>query len=168
MNFLKSLLQPNRYAEEVARDNPLPIAEFDAATGTALSRLAKPVAYLPSAARTATVTGADIANSGERGIYVYVNITAASGTGGLRIGLQGKDPASGAYYYLTDITPAAGTWVAIAKRGGLFYPATMTAPAGATEINPTVAIILPDIYRVQIVHADATSYTYSVGLSKLY
>lgn len=110
---------------------------------------------LPSAARTATTSSADQINRNGRGVMVFLNITAASGTGGLTIKIQGKDPVSGNYisiYTAGSAATATGTFPAVV------YPGVGTTISGASDP-------LPATWRVQVQHGDASNYTYSVGAS---
>lgn len=112
---------------------------------------------IASAARTATNNSATQVNFNHTGVQFFLDVTVASGTGGLQLFLRGRDPASGKMIQLntppTAIT-AVGTYVFE------FRP-------GATAFNDTtrlsVSIQLPRQFDVQVVHGDATSYTYSVG-----
>ena len=111
----------------------------------------------PSAARTATLVLPDQTNVTWRGLVVWLNITAASGTGGLTCRVEGKDPAGGGYFAL-HAAPAAV--VATGLQTHVLYPGV----TGDAVSQPT-QIVLPRTWRVRVVHGDATSYTYSVGAS---
>lgn len=67
---------------------------------------------LSSAARTTTGSSADFYTGTPSGLYVFLNITAASGTTPtLDVKLQGKDPVSGQYFDLpaASFTQKTGT-----------------------------------------------------------
>lgn len=121
-------------------------------TGTALA----------SAIRSATTSSADIDTSGFRGIVVYVFVSAASGTGGLRIAIRGRDPVTTNYMQLgITNTPmvAVGNQVAVFGQG---VGSVIQASIGA-GVNGCLSTFLPDVVRVEIVHGDLSNYTYSVG-----
>src|SRR5690242_4107854 len=57
---------------------------------------------LAEAARTATTyAAAPLTNPSARGVTLWLNITAASGTGGLILRVRGYDPVSGLPFILT-------------------------------------------------------------------
>lgn len=108
---------------------------------------------LASAAQTTTQTQADQDNASARGIVVILNVTVASGTGGLTLEIDGKDPGSGTYYALLTGTSVTTTGQKVYR----VYPG-LTASANATASD-----VLPKTWRVKITAGDASSYTYSVG-----
>jgi hypothetical protein len=114
------------------------------------------------AARTATTSSADQTNYNAKGVLVYLNVTAASGTGGLQVQVQGKDPVSGNYYNLTSAPTAViattGSTPKVYAMGPSYF-----STGGAVTQNTTQA--LPRTWRVQVVAGDASSYTYSVSAS---
>jgi hypothetical protein len=118
------------------------------------------VILLPSAARTAQASTADFINPGSRGIYVWLNVTAASGTGGLQVKVQAKDPASGAYSSL-HASPTA--IIATGQNIYVLYPSGTVITGTSTSYNA----VLPRTWRVTVLVGDASSYTYSVGASLL-
>lgn len=110
---------------------------------------------LASAARTATTNSPDLANNFGKTILVIVNVTAITGEPSITIKVQGKDPASGAFYDLlssASIT-AIGTYV-------------LQVGAGLPETaNQSANKPLPKTFRISVTHANADSITYSVGYS---
>ncbi len=116
---------------------------------------------LASAARTATTSSADVTNFNGRGLQVLLNVTAASGTGGLTLTIQGKDPVSGNYYNL-NANPTAITATGLTVYE--VYPGVGAAGGGVTQ---RTSASLPRTFRVTVTHGDASSYTYSVGTSLL-
>jgi hypothetical protein len=118
------------------------------------------VVLLPSATRNGggNINSADQDNPYWRGCVIYLNITQSSGTGGLKLVVQFKDPASGNYYGLWSdptVHSAVGTYVAI------LYPSPNLS------LDGTGGAVLPRTWRVQIQPQDSSSYTYSVGCSML-
>jgi hypothetical protein len=114
---------------------------------------------LASAARTATVNSADITLFNERGIAFYLNVSVASGTGGLQLLIEAKDPVSGSYIALNSLptaVTATGTKLYQVYPGGSGASITQLSNEG---VSRTV--------RVRMVVGDASSYTYSVGYSTL-
>lgn len=115
---------------------------------------------LASAARTTAQTGADLAVPfGTQGLIVILNVTAASGTGGLQVEIQGKDPLSAAYFRLLNLPAAViatGTTAYELGRG-------LAGNAGGGVIQSNGGLI-PDTIRVNVAVGDATSNTYSLSL----
>lgn len=110
---------------------------------------------LASAARTATVSSADLTNLGGRGVHVVLDATVDPGTASVVLTIEGKDPVSGKYYTL--LTSAAVT--SVSTNIYKVYPGLTAAT------NLTVSDIVPKTFRVTVTHADAQSLTYSVGYS---
>lgn len=110
---------------------------------------------LVSAARTASTASADIINPSCRGIMIFLDISIASGTGGLQVTLQVKNPITGAYSQVNP-SPAAIT---------IITPAVYVIYPGATggNVNQVTGEPIPRTFRIRVVHGDATSYTYSVS-----
>lgn len=109
---------------------------------------------LASAARTATTRSATQTNHNARGAFVFLNVTAASGTGGLQLRWLVADPVSGTLPYM-NAAPTAITTVTTAVY--IVYPGG--AGVGAQAVN----MPLPRSWAIEVQHADASSYTYSVG-----
>lgn len=116
---------------------------------------------LASAARTASVTSPDQTNYNAKGILLFLNITAASGSGGLQVYVQAKDPVSGSYVYLTGVPTAitaTGLYVYELGRG-----VGSTALSGNQQVNKRNEGQIPRIWRGVVNHGDGSSYTYSLG-----
>ena len=111
---------------------------------------------LASAARTAQTNSSDIITYNANKIYVFLNVTAASGTGGLTVRVQAKDPVSGNYFSINS-APTAVT--STTSNGYLIGPGVS---AGGTQATSSV---LPRTIRIQVQVGDSSSYTYSVGYS---
>jgi len=117
---------------------------------------------LTSAARTATTACALQTDKSQQALRVYLNITAASGTGGLKVLIRGYDKVSGNAAQLNG-----GGAAAIVATGTYVYemmPSAGTAVGGVLE---TVSRLLPVQWDVQVTHGDASSYTYSVSCDVL-
>jgi hypothetical protein len=119
-------------------------------TGTALA----------SSARTATTQSSDIDTTGYRAALFFLNITAASGTGGLQFTLRGKDPVTGYYVWLGRSTVNTTTTTTLAFCAGLGVGGISGVVAGA---GGNIGVPLPETIRIEVTHGDASSYTYSVG-----
>jgi hypothetical protein len=110
---------------------------------------------LASAARTATTSSSNQTNYNGRGVLLILNVTAASGSGGLTLRVQGVDPVSGLSVAL-NTPPAAIT--ATGTFGYLVYPGI-----AGPNLSQASSTVLPRTWFVSMTHGDATSYTYSLG-----
>jgi len=118
---------------------------------------------LASAARTSTTTFANQVNYNHRFLVVVLNVTAASGTGGLTLQIWGIDPVTGA----TTYTIAVGnTYVTTGIRAFIIGPGVSNAGGFAgSAFDSYVGAILPRNWAGRVFHTDGTSYTYTVGYS---
>jgi hypothetical protein len=118
---------------------------------------------LNSQARTSTTISPNQINNNAKGVHVSLNITVASGTGGLIVKIVGFDPITGNFYNLnpspTAIT-ATGTYIFEVYPG-----ATGGTTAGNQEMIQRTSGALPRTWGVRIFHNDGSSYTYAVGYS---
>lgn len=112
------------------------------------------VTLLASAARTSSTASSDQTNYNARGVLIYLQATAASGTGGLTVYIRGKDTL-GNYYNLFK-APAA-----ITATGGYTY---QLGPGVNTlgQMTGVQAADLPRTWDVYVLAGDSSSYTYSV------
>lgn len=118
----------------------------------------KEVGLLGPAARTATTSSAEQYNYEYRGLMVWIAVSIASGTGGLRVVLFGRDGPSGNQVQenLAIAAPitTTGTWAF------LFHPSITVALNHSGSILQASSVILPKTYIVTVSHVDASSYTY--------
>lgn len=149
---------PNRtiHMNDFLTGQDVPLVAVDNGDGTfsLVAAAAIEGTALASQARTAQQNSADIANAGCRGIMVFLNVTAASGTGGLTLRIQGKDPVSGTYGNLLSASAA------VIATGMSIY---IIYPGGSSGGTQGVSGPLPKTWRISMNVGDATSYTYSVG-----
>lgn len=124
----------------------------------ALDNEVNSVTLFSSAARTATVNGADQTNKCAKGIIFTVDATAITSTPSVVFTLQGKDELSGKYY--TILASAAVATVATTT-----YSVFPGAPATA---NVSANFQLPRTWRLIATHGNANSITYSVGASLVF
>jgi hypothetical protein len=136
-----------------------PFLEIDDGAGNPLHALGNAVGtLLVSAARVATVLGAILANPNARGIKIFVNVTAVSGTAPtLAIRLNGADPVTGAAYIAQTFANITATGQYIY----LVYPTAATVQGGITAV---LNGILPNPWSIDAVIGGTTpSFTFSVG-----
>lgn len=108
---------------------------------------------LASAARTATVATSDQSNTQHRGVVVIIDATAASATPSVVATIQGKDEISGVYYAILASAAITGTGTTVLR----------VFPGATAATNVTANDVLPSTWRVNLVHADTDSITYTVA-----
>jgi len=117
------------------------------------------VTILASAARNAAGNSSDLTNHNAKGIMIYVDVTAVSGTSpDLDINIQMKDPVSGDYQGIMENLniSAAGNYIIIVYPG-----AVETTAFGAIE---TQGLPLPRTWRIYYTIGGTTpSFTFSIG-----
>lgn len=126
---------------------------------------------LRSAARTtATATSAALTGSPQgnatavgphfdyeaQTLRAYLNVTVASGTGGLTLQLRGYDKASGASYVLAATAGITAT--------GLYLLEIAPALVAGSGNRATFNGYLPVQWDLNVAVGDASSYTYSLSV----
>ena len=118
------------------------------------------VVSLASAARTATTSGANINIESAKGIILYLNVTAASGTGGIHMGILGVFPdgvsVQTTTYQMTGLTATGRSMMIVYPGGG-----ALCTPSGRVT-GADYQLRIPPVIRPYILHDDASSYTYSL------
>jgi len=107
-----------------------------------------------SAARTATVSSTDLANSSCTGIKIILDVTAVA-TSDIKVSVEGKDPASGKYYTILQSASVTTISTNVYK----------VCPGLTAVANVTASDFVPKTFRITMTHANANSTTYSVGYS---
>lgn len=106
-----------------------------------------------SLARTASPTPSTLLNKFNTGVQVIIDVTAVAATPSVVFNIQGKDGVSGNWYTLLASAAITGTGTTVLRVG----------PGETDTANLVEGAHLPRVWRVQAVHADADSITYSVG-----
>lgn len=120
---------------------------------------------LASAGRSAYTSAPLQTNYNGKGILIMLDVTAASGTGGLKIFLIGI--SGGTNVTLAPAMPTAPI-TAVGRYGFVVMPGIGAAPTGVT--NAVVGHFntgIPLSWFVDISVADASNYTYSLSYSYL-
>lgn len=115
---------------------------------------------LASAARTANTSSPVQTNFNARGVAIWLNVTAASGTGGVALSPEVIDPVSGT---VKGLLPAQGVQTTTGCSWVIIYPG-LTSQYGGLTCN-VYSLALPRDWQLTVQHSDASSYTYSVGYS---
>lgn len=114
---------------------------------------------LASAARVATTNSPDQTNfHRNKGAILAIDVSFITATPILTPKLQLKEPVTGDY---VDIWTAAATLVAVGKAIYLF---SLGGSGAAGDYTEGVNILLPKVFRFQMVHDDADSATYSAAI----
>jgi len=118
---------------------------------------------LASSSRSASTTSPLISNHNARAILVFLDITAVSGTGGLVLKINGRDPATGKMFKLnvdTTLITAIGNYLYAV---GLGVTKDSASQGGTQSLKQATAAPLPRQLEIFIYNQDSTTYTYSVG-----
>jgi len=99
------------------------------------------------------------------GIRLYVQVTAVSGTGGLRCLLQGKIPgfSPATYFNLNEDPPlltATGIWCFD------WYPGALSGRTSANIVQ-SCSIKVPYVFQILWQNTDATAYDYKTWIDYL-
>lgn len=112
------------------------------------------ITLLASASRTGQTSSATQTNYGYRGIIIYLDVTAASGTGGLTVNLNYINPLTGR---------SASTAIGSARTtASCFVCIIFPAPSLPALSGGSLTSVLPSQWNVTITVGDSSSYTYSV------
>ena len=111
------------------------------------------VVVFSSAARTATENSADLDNPYGRGAVLVIDVTSVTSTPSVVFTVKGKSALGTDYYTILASAAITGTGQTVLR----IYPG-LTASANAVASD-----VLPRTWRVEAVHADADSITYSVS-----
>lgn len=106
--------------------------------------------------KTATWTSPTCKAETEAGILVVLDVTAASGTGGLTLRINAHDLAGSVAVPLNS-APTAVTGTGTTSY--VLYP--FGAVAGS--VTQATSFYLPRQFSITVTHGDSSSYTYSVG-----
>lgn len=110
--------------------------------------------------RTTAYSGPTSLAKTEAGILVILNVTAASGTGGLTVRINAVDPGSGSNVAL-NAAPTAVTAT------GTYSYALYPYGAATGDVTQATSFYLPRSFRVTVAVGDASSYTYSLSYTLL-
>jgi len=108
----------------------------------------------PSAARTATPTPVVVNTNRVKGVQVVIDVTAIAATPSVVFTLEVVDSLSGKFVPILTSAAIVGTGTTI-----------LTIGPGVTAVaNVSSGQVIPENLRVNAVHGDADSITYSVSM----
>lgn len=111
---------------------------------------------LTSATRTATTATARLSSERYAGIIVYLNVSAASGTGGLKVFVRGYDVSGNAF----KLNGGGTAKVATGQYAYVVYPGGGAAAGDIVDIQNAP---ISESFDIQVTHADSSNYTYTVS-----
>lgn len=113
---------------------------------------------LASSSRVANTSSPIQTNNSAKGIVLFLNVTTASGTGGLMPKIQMIDPVTGTPSQVYA-SPAAAT--ATGQYVYVIYPGNTTSPSG--DAKQHVPMPLPRTWQATVYANDNTAYIYTLG-----
>lgn len=115
------------------------------------------IVVFSSAARTTTTNSSDILKITGKGVKLYLDISAASGTSPtLDISVQAKDALTGMYFGIPDAT--------FAQKSGTGGDTLTIYPGIAETANSSISDILSKTWRVVATIGGGTpSFTFTIG-----
>lgn len=120
-----------------------------------VSNAAGQFTVLASGARTATPDTYEYEVAGYRGLTLVIDATAATATPSVVVTVLGVDRASAKTWTLLASAAITGTGTTVLR----------IAPGLTAATNLVASDVLPPVIRIQSVHGDADSLTYSIGVS---
>jgi len=119
-----------------------------------------------------TQTSIQIRNAHHRHARFYLDVTGASGTGGLTLAVRGYSwngivpTIHGESYGNPGVILTAPA--AIAATGVFIYELLPVAQAAHGAVQLAIAETLPVYWDVQVQHADASNYSYAVSVDLIH
>lgn len=147
--------------------NPLEVSNFPHAfNGSTWDRFRNitPILVAASAARTTSLSFSNITNYNSKGLKINLNVTSASGTGGLTIHLTEVDPFSGNVVNIWNATAAV---TAIGRYEYEIYPGSTSAPQVGMNVTERISATIGKTFFLGMNAGDSTSYSYSLGVTLL-
>lgn len=120
-----------------------------------VSNAAGQFTVLESAARTASPDTCEYEVAGYRGLTLVIDATASAATPSVVVTVLGVDRASGKTWTLLVSAAITGAGTTVLRIG----------PGLTAAANLVASDLLPPAIRIQSVHGDADSLTYSIGAS---
>jgi hypothetical protein len=96
---------------------------------------------------------------------LFLTVTVASGTGGLRVVPEYLDPVSG--FWRSPVNTLAASTIAVGMVPYWFGPGLGAVLNASINVGAGAAIPLVSQMRFNVLHVDASAYTYSLGYEAL-
>lgn len=120
---------------------------------------------LPAAARTTAPAIVTLPNPNHRYLRLYLNIIAASATGSLTLALLGIEPLTQTLTQTLLQAVAISGAAAAGLRVYEFGPGLVTGMTGLDGATQSQAGLLPRSWTAQVLHGDASAWTYALSFS---
>jgi hypothetical protein len=137
--------------------------------GLALATLEEAVA-IPLGAYTATQSTLEMRAHGARGVLCILRVKSVTSSTA-RVSIAGKEPFQGNFSGLNATTAT------VAGIGTYFYilhpnvakqpPGEVAATSHATNVIQHVGLLLPDVFRLQVVKGDASAWEFGLAFRRL-
>jgi hypothetical protein len=123
-------------------------------------RRVRELVFFGVGSRTTTQNSAEFQNPDCSGLLLCMNVTGASGTGGLQPVLYSRDSTGGNSFQMNASPTAVTTTL---YKAYLWHPTiTVAYNTAAGVVIQAATVLVSKYFLVSIVHGDASSYTYSV------
>ena len=113
---------------------------------------------LTSAVRTTSTNSPAQTNYNARGVVIVLDVTAASGTGGLTVQIKAPDPVT-----TTGSNQLHNNPTAVTATGQTLYALYPGASTTGGVVANAFSMVLPRSWFLTVNHGDGSGYTYDVG-----
>ncbi len=137
---------------------------YNNGTGTDLVLNNIQLVLVPSGVRTTAPAIATQSNLNHRGVLLFLNVTAASGTGGLTVRIQAIEPVTGTAV-VNLLTAAAVTATGLYTYA--LYPNLPNTAAALGGLTLAQNGILPRVWTASVTPGTSDSWTYSLSAALL-
>lgn len=142
----------------IAGYNPVAFGVVDGSGNVQYQQCNQALTLLPSAARTVGVASPTQTNLSCSTVLIFVNVTVASGTGGLDIHLQAMDTISSTWGDIAEFNASVKITTT-----GLYIISWGPGCVSTGKFNAQGQGILPQTWRINVTVSDSSSYTYSIS-----
>lgn len=134
---------------------------YNNGTGTDLALNNIQAVLVLSGVRTTAPAIATQSNLNHRGVLLFLNVTAASGTGGLTVRLQAIEPVTGTA--VVNLLTAAAAVTATGLYTYALYPGLPSPAVALGGVTMAQNGVLPRVWTAAVSLGDTSSYTYSLS-----
>jgi len=134
---------------------------YNNGTGTDLVLNNIQLVLVPSGARTVAPAIATQACLNHRGVLLFLNVTAASGTGGLTVRIQAIEPVTG--MAVVNLLTAAAAVTATGLYTYALYPGLPSPAVALGGVTMAQNGVLPRVWTATVTPSTTDSWTYSLA-----